>query len=228
MDRAKSYSWVLTVVMGLAITTGVNQLSFLFVPQGSPSSAPIGPALVRLAIFLTLSIRWVLGVLWYLDKAYVSKVPPPELGTGYFADLFVLFTGFLFFVPLAATIASPLTPPSLLAQYLNSKLLGQQEISTFIWILVILHMYDPLWLVLRYVLRWIGVDGPPRRIHYFWAILNSITLVVCGFIFLLFAFLKKSQQTAEIGILVVILFSSTVALWCTIIETSATSKALNP
>jgi hypothetical protein len=110
MDRAKVYSWLLTIIMGVAITTAVRELSVLIAmppaPVPLPNPPPIAATVIRFSIFLLLSVRWTMGVLWYFDRAYVSKVPAVPLGREYFMDFFVSFVNFLFFVPSALTVTS--------------------------------------------------------------------------------------------------------------------------
>lgn len=100
MDRAKAYSWLLTIIMGVAITTAVRELSMLIViapgSAPSPTPSPIAAAVVRFCIFILLSVRWTMGVLWYFDKVYISKGPAVPLGRDYFMDFFVSFVNFLF------------------------------------------------------------------------------------------------------------------------------------
>lgn len=226
MDRAKAYSWLLTVVMGIAITTAVKDLSVLVTTQTGTSNTPILPALVRFAIFLLLSIRWTLGALWYFDKAYISK-NPPALGVNYFFDFFKFLIGFLIFVPLALTVTSPPANPSPLSSWLNNLLIENKELSAFIWILILLLLYDCIWFVLKCIL-WIINKEAPRRITAFWAILNLITLLICLLLVFFRAFLGKSLHGAESQILFVILAASIIDILGTIVEDSPLSQRLSP
>jgi hypothetical protein len=109
MDRAKAYSWLLTIIMGVVITTAVRLSTLIVVAQGSgpaPTPPHIAAAVVRFFIFILLAVRWTMGVLWYFDKVYISKSPAVPLGREYFMDFFVSFVNFLFFVPLALTVTT--------------------------------------------------------------------------------------------------------------------------
>ncbi len=227
MDRAKAYSWLLTIVMGVAITTAVRELADLVASPSRPQHPLVSPSLVRFAIFLLLSIRWTMGVLWYLDKAYISK-NPESLSKTYFLDFFVLFINFLVFVPLALTITAPPAPASILADRLNRLLLGGKEVSAFIWILALLLVYDSLWFVLK-LLWWLfgGTEGP-RRVQLFWALLNFFTLLLCLIVFLFYGWLGKDLQAAEVPILYIVLPASLLDLWGTVIEDSPLSRWLSP
>lgn len=228
MDRAKAYSWLLTIIMGVAITTALKEVSTLVAtsPQVGTNTYPIAPALVRFGIFLVLSIRWTLDTLWYLDRAYLSK-NPELLGTAYFFDLFVALVNFLVFVPLALTILPSPTPASPLSKWLNEKLLEGKDVSTFIWILALLLAYDLIWLLVKCVWSFVGGDKP-RRVHVFWGILNLATLLVSTIVFLFHGFMQKDLQAAELYILYVVLIASAVDLFGTIIEDSKLSQWLSP
>src|SRR5882762_9512210 len=138
MDRAKAYSWLLTVIMGVAITTAVKELSALLaIPLAagaSPTPSAIAPAVIRFSIFLLLSVRWTMGVLWYFDKAYISKQPAIPLGREYFMDFFVSLINFLFFVPLALTVTTSAVLRSSLSSRLNNLLSSRRlgSVSNFL------------------------------------------------------------------------------------------------
>jgi len=237
MERVKSYSWVLTVIMGIAITVAVRELATLIAAPPDPNHQPVLASLVRFGIFFALCIRWTLGTLWYLDKAYISNKNFGAITAGYFVDFFVLLTNFLVFVPLALTVTAPAIPASLLAQWLNDTLLGGKQVSTFIWILVLLLLYDLLWFTAK-SLWWLLIGriswfrswrgDPPRRIHAFWTVLNFLTLLLCAVIFLGYGFLGKDLQGAEVWILIVISLASGIDIWATIVEDSPYSQWLSP
>jgi hypothetical protein len=231
MDRAKAYSWLLTIIMSVAITTAVKELSqLLAIPSGSAPSLsppPIAAAVIRFFIFLLLSVRSTLGVLWYFDKAYISKQPPVPLGRKYFIDFFISFLNFLFFVPLALTVTTSALVQSPLSIRLNSLLLGGKNVSSFIWILALLLFYDSLWLFVDLV-TWFFTRKSLGRVQIFWFVLNLFTFLLCGFIFLLYGFLGKDLQNAEVWILAVLIPISLFYLYGTVLETSSLSKQLSP
>lgn len=215
--------------MGVAITTAVREVATVIAtPPVSPNTqSPVLPALVRFAIFLLVSIRWTMGVLWYLDKAYISK-RPDVLTRQYFYDFFFLFINFLFFVPLALTITTPASAHARLSDWLNNLLVGSRQVSAFIWILALLLAYDFFWFLLKVLQRFLFRGEGPRRIHVFWAILNFATLLICAVIFLLYGWLQKDLQGAEVPILVVVLLASVIDLWGTVVEDSQLSQLISP
>jgi hypothetical protein len=227
MDRAKAYSWLLTIVIGVAITTAVRELATLIATPGGSSTSLISASLVRFAIFLLLSIRWTMGVLWYLDKAYLSK-SLEVLPTAYFFDFFVLLINFLVFVPLALTITTPRTPASPLAGWLNTHLTGGREVSTFIWIFALLLTYDSLWFALKLLWRGFAGGEGPRRVHLFWASLNFLTFLLCAIVFLFYGWTGKDLESAEVPILYIVLAASVLDLWGTVMEDSPLSRWLSP
>jgi hypothetical protein len=209
--------------MGVALTTAVKELSTLIATPINPNTLPLSPAITRFAIFLLLSIRWTLGVLWYLDRAYISK-NAPTLGMNYFFDFFKAFINFLVLVPLALAVTSPTTQASPLSGWLNSGLLGGKEVSTFIWILILLLGYDVLLFFIKLILWLITRRQGPLRVHIFWATLNLFTLILCMLIYLLWAFLGKTSEGAEQAIFFVILVISLIDLVGTVIEDSPISR----
>jgi len=231
MDRAKAYSWLLTILMSVAITTARKELSqLLVIPAGSVSSSgppAIAAAVIRFFIFLVLSVRSTMGVLWYFDKAYISKRPPAPLGRQYFMDFFISFLNFLFFVPLALTVTTSAVVQSPLSTRLNNLLLGGKNVSSFIWILALLLFYDSIWMFIDLVI-WFFTKKWPRRVQLFWFVLNLFTFLLCGFIFLLYGFLGKDLQNAEVWILAVLFPISLLYLYGTVIETSSLSQQLSP
>ncbi|HEY0376983.1 MAG TPA: hypothetical protein VGC87_08505 [Pyrinomonadaceae bacterium] len=229
MDRAKSYSWLLTVVMGVALTSAVKELSTLIATPPGPGVPPIFPALTRFFIFLILSIRWTLETLWYFDRAYISQNPqPPQLGINYFFDFFKALINFLIFVPLALSVTAPTSPATPLSEWLNRILLNGREVSTFIWILILLLTYDVVFFLIKFGLWLITRRRAPLRIHFFWACLNLAMLVFCILVYLLWAFLGKPSEGAEKAIFFIILIMSTLSLGATVIEDSPTSARLSP
>ncbi len=210
----------------------MNSLSLPLV-QKTPVTS-VSPVLFRFGIFLFLSIRWSLGVAWYLDRAYISK-NLQFLPAGFFVDFFLLFLNFLVFVPLALSITAPPAPASRLAAYLNQILLGGREISTFLWILVLLLLLDSFWFVangiwwfvtkIPFLNRW---HSAPRRIHVFWAVLNILTLLVCAVFFLGHIFLGGDLQSAERWLFWIILAATVVDILGTVVEDTRWSQALSP
>jgi hypothetical protein len=229
MDRAKSYSWLLTVVMGVALTSAVKELSTLIATPPGPNVPSIFPALIRFLIFLILSIRWTLETLWYFDRAYISQNPhPSQLGANYFFDFFKALINFLIFVPLALSVTAPTSPASPLSDWLNRNLVNGREVSTFIWILILLLTFDFVLFIIRVAVWKITGRLEPLRIHLFWFCLNLLTLLLCMLVYLLWAFLGKTSEGAEIAIFVIILLLSIVDLGATVIETTSFSSKLSP
>jgi hypothetical protein len=217
--------------MGVALTTAIRELSTLIatpLPQGV-SNPSLTSALTRFGIFLLLSIRWTLGILWYFDRVYISK-NPPTLGVNYFFDFFKALINFLVFVPLAiAVTASSSTSP--LATWMNTALVGGKPVSTFVWILLLILFYDLIFFLLKCGL-WLVLKEVPLRIHIFWAILNFLTLIFCMLVYLLSVFRGSDPQaaavSAEIPIFYIILFATLIDLVGTVIEDSPLSKFLSP
>jgi len=230
MDRVKAYSWLLTVVMGLALTTALKELtSAVAEPITSSPAPPLAPTVVRFTIFLVLSVRWTMGVLWYFDRAYVSKSPPPaQLGHEFFLEFFVILVNFGLFVPLAVTITDPPAAVSRLSAWLNKLILGGKEASTFVWLLVFLLVYDFAWFLLKFALWAVSLQRFPRRVYAFWGVLNFVSLMACVIIFLFYGWRQWDLQAAEVPILYVILIASLIDIAGTIVETSALSQWLSP
>jgi hypothetical protein len=105
--------------------------------------------------------------------------------------------------------------------------MGGKNVSSFIWILALLFLYDFIW-ILNDLVMWILKKREPRRVQLFWFILNLFTFLVCGFIFLLYGFLGKDLQNAEVWILLVLVPVSLIDFYGTVIETSSLSKRLSP
>ena len=148
MDRVKAYCWMLTVVMGVAVTSAVNRVAGVVagpIDLNSPSVS-LGPVLVRFSIFLILAVRWTLGELWYFDKAFIEPKKPAD--EQFFAHLYITFLNFVLFVLLAFTITDPPIAVSRLSSWLNQDLLAGKQVSTFIWVLGGLLAYDCAWFVL--------------------------------------------------------------------------------
>ncbi len=227
MDRAKSYLWLLTVIMGLAITTAVKDFVVLLTaPATTPSS--YWPTAVRFAIFLILSIRWTLGTLWYFDRAYISNPGVHVLPASYFFDFVVAFVNFLLFVALAVAVTAAPTLGSYLSDVLNNTLVGGKQVAPFVWVLALLLSYDSIWFVLMVIWWWKCGGEKPRRVHVFWTTINSFTFLLCGFIFLLYGWQGKALQDAELPMLFVILVASSLDFWGTVVEVSPLSQWLSP
>jgi hypothetical protein len=228
VDRVKSYSWMLTVVMGIAITSAVNKLAAVLAGPLDPNSPPVplGPVLIRFFIFLVLALRWTLGELWYLDKAFVSK-PPAPLGEEFFVHLYITFLNFVLFVLLAFTVSDPPKSFSNLSAFLNRALLGGKQVSTFIWVLGGLLAYDFAWFLLAAILR-VLFGHALKRVQLYWAALNFITLLLCIVVFIFYGWMGKELQSAELPILYIVLVTSVIDIACTVVETSRPSQWLSP
>lgn len=105
--------------------------------------------------------------------------------------------------------------------------MGGKNVSSFIWILAFLFLYDFLWILIDFAV-WIFKKKEPRRVQVFWCVLNLFTFLLCGFIFLLYGFLGKDLQNAEVWILLVLIPVSAIDFYGTVIETSSLSKKLSP
>lgn len=219
-ERAKAYTWLLTVIIGLAVTTGVREFSlFLISPPKTPPPALL-PVAVRFAIFIILAIRWTLGSLWYFDKYYISNKKVEGLTKPFFWDLFVSFFNFLAFVPLSLTITNPATADSMVAKWLNDHIAGGKQLSLFLWIVGFLLAYDSVWLIIRKVgLKRIRGTST-MRIHWLWTILNLVTLSICCCILFWFGWQGKPLESAEIFIAFVLIVAAMFDLNVTVLENS--------
>ncbi len=227
MDRVKTYSWLLTVIMGLAVTTAIKEVASILASPPAEKQLSLWPILIRFGIFLPLSIRWTLGTLWYFDRAYISK-NIQSLPAGYLFEFLTAVMNFVIFVGLAVTITSAPSPPSYLSQWLNDIFVGGKEVTTFLWILALLLIYDFIWIVPR-LFAWLFLRGTmPRRVHLFWTALNFATFTFCALFFLFYAWQGKDLQDAELPIFIIILFASGIDLWGTVVEDSPLSKYLSP
>jgi hypothetical protein len=222
-ERAKAYTWLLTVIIGLAVTTGVRQFSEFLI---AAPTKPLLPVAVRFAIFLILAIRWTLGSLWYFDKYYISNTNVTGLSKPFFWDLFVSFFNFLAFVPLALTITTP-GDDSVVAKWLNTHIAGGKQVSFFLWILGFLLAYDSIWLLIR-KLGLKRIRGTSTmRIHWLWTILNLITLLFCCCILFWYGWQGKPLERAEIFIGFVLVIAAMFDLNVTVLENSEFNQWLS-
>ena len=74
----------------------------------------------------------------------------------------------------------------------------------------------------------IAFSHPLQRVHYFWAALNFVTLLLCIVVILFYGWMGKDLQSAELPIFYIVLITSVVDLSCTVVETSRPSQWLSP
>jgi hypothetical protein len=221
-ERAKVYSWLLTVIAGLAVTTAVREFSNALIEAKSIDQ--ILPIMVRFLIFIFLFIRWSLGSLWYFDKFYISNPHLQGQDRAFLWDLIASFFNFMIFVPLALTISISAMHPSFLAALLNGKFAAGKQISLFSWILVLLLAYDVIWVGVMKLWSFSGRIRPPQRIHIFWLTLNLITLVFCIAVLAWHGMVGASLEKAETYILILLFFVALIDFNCTILGESDLSK----
>ena len=152
MGLLAPYTLPLTIVMGIAMTIAVQGAGALLATgDGLGSDLDPNAVFVRFAIFVLLSIRWTVISLWYLQVTY-NPDPEKRVQSRYLVDVLVMFVSFLLFVPLANNVVD--FEPSLLSQNLDTRFAGSRQVSTFIWVLALLLLYN-----LNYALRGAPEEG---------------------------------------------------------------------
>jgi len=185
----KQAFWLYGVIVGLAIKEALtNVLPHVFRASKAGEMGQHMPEVVRLVLFLILSVRFYLGATQYFDEAF-EKIHPRIGSDGtiteenqyrrksFGLDFIVGFFHFLVFSALALSITYDETAPN--------------EISNLLFpvILLIILLYDLVWLVLN----WKNDTFPLIKL---WATLNTITVIfsaVCYFLVWLYYVLQGLQ-----------------------------------
>jgi len=168
----KNAFWLYGVIIGLAIKEAITGVLPHFYRAPINQLVDHVPELIRLAIFLALSIRFYLGSTHYFDEAYKGAQSQPETGikaaskNNYGLDFVFGIFHFLMFYALAIAI--------------NYDGNGKSEDAISPYIFTIL-----LSIILLYDLPWAMANWANDTLHLIkmWVVLNVLTVIASLIVF---------------------------------------------
>jgi hypothetical protein len=188
-ERHKYYLWFYGVIVALGIREALTTVAppLLLEPFSSFHRVPEA---VRLLAFLVMMPRFYFGCVFYFDETYFGETAQSlgadSLRRPYKVDLLTGFVHFLFMFFWSLTI--------------NTGNLYAYDI-----LLLMVLLYGWFW--------WLICRSPKRDMVFWWTLVNTLTVVIAGAIYMLIRFpLSRVHLTAESSALVVVLFVSVLDL----------------